>query len=283
MARTLPVAYLNGAWLPVGEARISPLDRGFLFADAAYEVIAVYGGRALLAAEHIARLQRNLDELAIRVPLDAAAWLALVGGLISRNGPDQDMGLYLHASRGADQGRDPSFPEGVTPTVFAMASPLAATRLDTPGVRAITGPDLRWGRCDIKSTALLANVLARQAATRAGAGECILLRDGYVTEGSSSTVLVLEGDTLLTRPHGRDVLPGITVGLVREVALGCGLGYREDNISESRLRAADEVWLTATLRGVAPVTHIDGQPIGSGRPGPAWRRVATAYERRKRS
>ena len=155
--------------------------------------------------------------------------------------------------------------------------------LSKAGVRAITGPDIRWARCDIKTTALLANVLLRQDAAEAGAGELIMLRDGFVTEGSGSSVIIVEGGVLISRPNGPEILPGTTIRLVREVAAQGGFGYREEAISESRLRAADEVWLTAALRGVAPVTHIDGQPVGDGTPGPVWRVVAQGYELRKRT
>jgi len=282
MAAALPVAWLNGDFLPLAEARVSPLDRGFLFGDAVYEVVGVYGGRPVLLAEHLARLARSLRELAITDPHDEAGWRALLAGLVERNGGG-DMGLYLQVSRGADTGRDHCFPAGVAPTVFAMASSVAPVDLDRAGVRAITRPDNRWGRCDIKTTALLANVLLRQAAAEAGAGETILLRDGTVTEGSGSSVLVLEGRTLVSRPNGPDILPGTTIGLIRALAAGLGFGYREEAVGEARLRAADEVWLTAALRGVAPVTHIDGRPVGRGVPGPAWRAVAEAYERHKRA
>lgn len=282
MARALPIAWLNGAFLPLADARISPLDRGFLFADAIYEVIAVYDGKPLLLEAHLARLARSLGELSIDNPLDEAGWRALVGELITRNGGG-DMGVYVQVTRGADIGRDHAFPSGVTPTVFAMASPVPERNPAEPGVRAITGPDIRWARCDIKSTALLANVLLRQAARAAGAGEYIMLRDGFVTEGSGSSVLIVERGDVIVRPDGCEILPGTTLQLVRELAIACGLGYREEAISESRLRNADEVWLTAALRGVAPVTHLDGRPVGNGTPGPAWRAVAGAYERRKRA
>jgi D-alanine transaminase len=282
MARGLPIAWLNGEFLPLAEARISPLDRGFLFADAVYEVIAVYDGRPLLLDAHLARLGRSLRELAIAAPLDADGWRATIAGLVARNGGG-DMGVYLQVSRGADAGRDHAFPQGVRPTVFAMASPLAPVNLATAGVRVITGPDPRWARCDIKSTALLANVLLRQAAAAAGAGEYLMLRDGVVTEGSGSSVVIVESGVLVARPDGPEILPGTTIRLVREVAAACGFGYRDETISEPRLRAADEVWLTAALRGVAPVTHIDGRPVGNGTPGPVWRAVAEAYERRKRA
>jgi len=286
MAQSLPIAYLNGRFLPVAEARISPLDRGFLFADAVYEVIAVYDGRPLLLDAHLARLARSLAELRIANPHAEAAWRDIVAQLIARNreaGAGADMGIYVHVSRGADRGRDHLLPTGLAPTVYAMASPLAPADPDTPGVSAITGPDPRWARCDIKSTALLANVLLRDAARQAGAGEYIMLRDGFVTEGAGSSVVIVEGGTLVSRADSTAILPGTTLRLVREVAATAGFGYREESIHEARLRAADEIWLTAAMRGVAPVTRLDGVPVGAGVPGPVWRVVAQAYEIRKRN
>lgn len=285
MAGILPIVFLNGEFLPLAEARLSPLDRGFLFADAVYEVLGAYDGVPMLLEAHIQRLEGSLRSLKIPSPHDEAGWRTIVTGLISHNGGGErhpDIGIYLQVSRGVDTGRSHAFSAGLRPTVFAMASALEAARQDS-GVRAITATDNRWARCDIKSTALLPNVLLRLEATEAGADECIMLRDGHVTEGSSSSVLILEGKMLTSRPNGQDILPGTTIRLVSEVAAELGIGYREEVISLGRLLAADEVWLCASLRGVAAVTHVDGQPIGGGKPGPVWRKVATAYERRKRS
>ncbi|MCC7258711.1 MAG: aminotransferase class IV, partial [Gammaproteobacteria bacterium] len=164
MASALPVAYLNGTYLPLAEARISPLDRGFLFADAVYEVIAVYGGRPLLLDEHLARLARSLRELRIPNPHDDPAWRAIVAGLVARNrqaAAVHDMGVYLQVSRGADAGRDHAMPAGLVPTGFGMASPAAPVDLATAGLRAVTAADNRWARCDSTSTALLGNVMLR--------------------------------------------------------------------------------------------------------------------------
>lgn len=284
MPTTLPIAYLNGRYLPIGEVRISPLDRGFLFADAVYEVIAVYGGRPLGLDAHLARLARGLGEIGMANPHTDAGWRNILGELVHRNRHGAtDMGLYLQISRGADNGRDKAFPHGLAPTVFAMASPLAPADPDTAGVRAITGPDTRWARCDIKTTALLANVLLYETARRAGAGEYIMLRDGYVTEGSGSSVLIVEGRALVSRPDSPAILPGTTLQLIREVATAAGFGYREEAISEQRLRGADEILLSASLRGLAPVVQLDGVPVGRGMPGPVWQRVAQAYEIRKRA
>lgn len=282
MARALPIAHLNGAFLPIEQARISPLDRGFLFGDAIYEVIPVFGGQPLLLDEHLARMERSLAEIRIRPPHDASGWRALIGTLIERNGGG-DMSIYLQVSRGADNGRDHAFPAAIPPTVFGMASPMARPDLAHAGVRAITAADPRWARCDIKSTSLLANILMRQAAAEAGASEVILIRDGDVTEGSASSVVIVEGNRLTTRPNGPEILPGTTIGLVRRLALECGYQFQEEIITESRLRNADEIWVMGAVRGISPITHLDGQPVATATPGPVWRAVAQRYESCKRA
>ncbi|HHQ14323.1 MAG TPA: D-amino acid aminotransferase, partial [Chromatiales bacterium] len=198
----MPVAYLNGQYLAVEEACISPLDRGFLFGDAVYEVIPVFGDKALLLDAHLSRLARSLEQLAIANPMDAREWAAVIEQLVQRNGGG-DLGIYLQVTRGADRGRDHLPPAGIPPTVFGMASPAPAP---SSAVTAITLPDTRWGRCDIKATALLANILARQQAAEAGADEAILVWDGMVTEGSSSSVLIVERGRLVRRPNGQDIL-----------------------------------------------------------------------------
>jgi D-alanine transaminase len=169
----------------------------------------------------------------------------------------------------------------VQPTVFGMVTPIAEPHADQQGVRAITRPDRRWGRCDIKSTALLANVLARQAATAAGAGEALLIRDGQLSEGSASSVIIVENGGLVRRPAGPEVLPGTTTDAVFTVARACGLTCRDEPISEKRLRQADEIWIAAATRGIAPVVTLDDQPVGSGRPGPVWQKVAAAFDASK--
>ncbi|MDJ0926824.1 MAG: D-amino acid aminotransferase [Gammaproteobacteria bacterium] len=274
MADALPVCYLNGQFLPLAEARVSPLDRGFLFGDAVYEVIPVYGDRPLLLDAHLQRLDRSLRELGISNPLQIDAWQELVRDLIDRNGGG-DVGIYLQVTRGADTGRDHRFPAGVTPGVFGMASPMPPP---PGGIAAITLPDARWGRCDIKATALLANVLARQRAEDAGAQEAILVWDGVVTEGSSSSVLIVEGDDIVRRPNGEEILPGTTTDLIVDLARQAGLTCREEIISVERLRSADEIWITSAMRGIAAIVELDGKPVGSGNPGPVWRQVSAIYE-----
>jgi D-alanine transaminase len=278
MAAPLRTAWFNGSFMPLAEVRISPLDRAFLFGDAVYEVIPVHAGQPFLLDPHLDRLERSLHELGIRNPCRRAEWNEIINGLIEQNGGG-NLAVYLQVSRGADEGRDHAFPAGnVQPTVFGMVSTMAEPHPDQLGLRAITCADLRWSRCDIKSTALLANLLARQAARNAGAGEAILLRDGYLTEGSASSVIIVEHGVLIRRPAGPEVLPGTTTDAVFSAAASAGLACRDEMISEQRLRQADEIWIAAATRGITPVLELDGKKIGDGRPGPVWRQVAAAFE-----
>ena len=266
--------------MPLADVHVSPLDRAFLYGDAVYEVIPVYAGEPFLLDAHLDRLERSLGEVRIRDPHSRSEWVALITGLVQRNGGD-NVAVYLQVSRGADVGRDHAFPgDHVQPTVFAMVTPISEPHPDRRGIRAITRPDQRWGRCDIKSTALLANVLARQAAQEAGAGETILIRDGQLSEGSASSVILVEAGALVRRPSGPDVLPGTTTDAVFAIARQCGLGCRDEPISEDRLRRADEIWITAATR-VAPVVSLDGRPVGNGQPGPVWHTVAAAFDASK--
>ena len=274
MAGPLPVAFLNGRFLPLAEARISPLDRGFLFADAVYEVLPVYGGRPFRVHEHIARLERSLGEIGMPPPHAPAGWARLFEELVAHNGGG-DMYIYLHVTRGTDSSRNHAIPAGLAPTIFMMAAPLPALDPDalTRGVAAVTLADTRWKRCDIKSTALLANVLAKTAATIAGATEAILLADGKLREGSSSSILVVTGGVVRAPPESHAILPGTTRDLVFELAAHAAIGVRIGSVSEALLREADEIMICFATRGVLPVTRLDGRPVGDGLPGPVWRRL----------
>ncbi len=276
MAQPLDIASLNGEFLPLAEARISPLDRGFLFGDAIYEVIPVYAGVPHLLDAHIARLERSLAAIDIPLPHDAGAWRHLVTELIRRNDGGA-MAIYIQVSRGAETGRDHVYATDTRPTVFAMATELQPHDY-SDGVSAITLPDERWARCDIKATALLANVLARQKAAAAGAVDAILIDGDEVTEGAVSSVILVEQQTLVRRPHGNEVLPGTTTDHVIALAREAGYACREELIPVQRMLAADEVWLTGATKGIAPVVRIDGSPVGTGRPGPVWTAVNRLYE-----
>jgi len=274
MADPLPVCHLNGALLPLREARVSPLDRSFLFGDGVYEVIAVHGGYAARLSANLARLRRSLGELRIRNPHSDARWTEIVMELVNANGGG-DLYVYLQVSRGAEFGRNHAPLPDIEPTVFGYCSPLPTMSAEAleQGVACITAQDTRWARCDIKSVALLANVLLRQLAVEAGAAETILLRDGWLTDASASAVHVVSSGEILTPPRSHQLLPGTTRGLIEELAAANGIPCRSAPVSEAALRGADEVWLSAATRGVMAVTRLDGASVGSGRPGPLWRRM----------
>jgi D-alanine transaminase len=279
MAEPLPTCYLNGNLMPLREARISPLDRSFLFGDGVYEVIPVRAGRARRLPANLARLVRSLQELRIRNPYSNAQWTGVVEQLVAANGGG-DLYVYLQVSRGAEYGRNHAPLPDIEPTVFGFCAPLPlpSAQLLEQGVACITASDTRWARCDIKSVALLANVLLRQQAAEAGASEVILLRDGNLIEASASTVEVVIDGEIRTPPNSPQLLPGTTRSLIEELADQNGIAWRAATVSEAQLRAADEVWLTAATRGVIAVTSLDGKPVGDGRPGPLWRRMHQLVE-----
>jgi D-alanine transaminase len=279
MPAPLPICHLNGALLPLSEARISPLDRSFLFGDGIYEVAAARHGKPRRLAANLARLARSLAQLRMPNPHSDAHWTLLVEELIAANGGG-DVYVYLQVSRGAEYGRNHAPLPNLTPTVFAFCAPLPALapELLERGISCITAPDIRWGRCDIKSVALLANVLLRQQSIDAGADETILLRDGLLTEASTSSIYVVIDGELRAPPNSPRLLPGTTRSLVEELAEQHGIAHRAVAVSEPQLRAADEVWLSAATRGVLPVTRIDSQPVGNGLPGPLWRRMYQLIE-----
>jgi D-alanine transaminase len=280
MAEPFPTCWLDGAYLPLAEARVSPLDRGFLFADGVYEVVPVHRGRPFRLRQHLERLERSLAEVRIRNPLAREGWIGVTDRLVTAAGQPELL-VYLQVTRGAEFGRNHLFPsDGVAPTGFAFVSPYPAPTpvLLARGLAATLLVDTRWSRCDIKSTALLANVLLRQQAQERGAAEAILVRDGQVTEGSSSTVFIVRDGRLATPPNGHAVLPGTTRDAVLELAANW-LPVSVRNFSADELRTADEVWIASAGRGVLPVTSVDGHPISTGAPGPAWQRMYEELQR----
>jgi D-alanine transaminase len=283
MADPFPICYLNGEYLPLAQARISPLDRGFLYADGAYEVMPVYGGRPFRLEAHCGRFTRSLAEIRMADPLGRTEWCGIFETLIARNGGG-DQYIYWQVTRGAERGRNHAPLPDIPRTVFAFCAPLppAPAAVLENGIACITTQDTRWARCDIKSVALLANVLLRQLAVDADAAETILLRNGELTEASSSTVQVVIGGELRTPPNSRNILPGTTRSVVEELARRLGITYRAAPVREAELRRADEIWISAATREVQPVTRLDGEPVGSGRPGPLWRRVYEEFQRWKR-
>jgi D-alanine transaminase len=282
MADPFPICYLNGEYLPLAEARISPLDRGFLYGDGVYEVMPVYGGRPFRLEAHCGRLSRSLAEVRMDDPYSRAEWCDMFATLVARNGGG-DQYIYWQVTRGAERGRNHAPLPEIPRTVFAFCAPLpiASAAVLEKGVSCVTAPDTRWASCDIKSIALLANVLLRQLAVDADAAETILLRNGELMEASASTVHVVIGGELRTPPNSRKILPGTTRGVVEELAARVGLPHRATAISETELRRADEIWISAATREVQPVTTLDGKPVGAGRPGPSWRRVYDEFQRWK--
>lgn len=274
--------YLNGEFLPESEAKISVLDRGFLFGDGVYEVVPVFGGRLFRLEQHLDRLERSLAAVRIDAPMDRAGWTRMLEDLVARN-PGGDRSVYLQVTRGVAR-RDHAFPPDVPPTVFAMVSPIKAPdpALFEQGVAAVTVPDNRWGRCDIKAITLLANILARQQAVEAGATEAILVRGGFATEGAASNLFVVADGVIVTPPKDNSLLPGITRDLVVELAQQHGLPVMESAIPEPSLRAAEEIWLTSSTKEILPVTRLDERVVGEGRPGPVWQRMFDLYQDYKR-
>ena len=279
MAEPLPTCYLDGTLQPLRDARVSPLDRAFLFADAVYEVFAVHAGYASRLHANLGRLEYSLRELSIPNPHDAQGWTRLLQSLIEANGGG-DMYVYLQVSRGTEYGRNHAPLPALRPTVFAFCAPLppVTAQVLAQGVACITASDTRWTRCDIKSVSLLANVLLRQQAVEAGAAETILLREGWLTEGSSSAVHIVTGGEIQTPPRSHQLLPGTTRGLIEELAAAHNMPCRSVAVSEATLRQADEIWLSAATRGVVAVTTLDSRPVGNGQPGPVWRRMRALVE-----
>jgi D-alanine transaminase len=274
----LPICYLNGNYLPLAEARVSPLDRAFLFADAVYEVVPVYGSRPFRLREHLDRLNRSLAGIRMSAPLSHPDWAKLCQELIARNS-SRDAYLYLQVTRGAEPGRNHAWPEGLQPTLFAYVTALEPVPevFLKEGVSAVTATDTRWARRDIKSTALLANILLKKLSADAGAFETILLENGELTEGSSTTVHVVKDGVIRTPPNGHHILPGTTRDVVTELAARLNLRCESGSVTEMELRAADEIWLAFATRGVLPVTTLDGAAVGTGKPGPLFNRVSMAF------
>jgi D-alanine transaminase len=279
----LPLVWLDGRLLPLEEARISPLDRGFLFGDGAYEVLPVYGGRAYRFEAHMARLECSLAEIRMPAPLDSAGWLRVFGRLVHGNGGG-DLLLYVQVTRGVEPERNHVPQPATRPTIFASVQklPLVAASAIESGVAAVTAADIRWSRCDIKSTSLLGNVLLRWLAADAGATETILHRDGMLTEGSASSVHVVRDGRILTPPQTNAILPGTTRGVIFELAEREGIPSERRAVTETELRAADELLIASAGGGILAVVTLDGRPVGAGRPGPVFRRIFAAFRATQR-
>lgn len=264
-------AYLNGKFLALDDTCIPVMDRGFLFGDSVYEVIPVYGGQPFRLDAHLDRLGRSLSALDIEEPMPRADWQAVFRELVVRCGASDAL-IYAQVTRGVAKVRDHGTVDGLTPTVFATAKPFTVTTPEARarGLAAITLEDIRWRRCDIKATTLLANVLARKQAHSEGADEAILIRDGSVTEGAASNVFIVLNGLLVTPPKTNAILAGITRDVIIELADKAGLPYAEASISEEDLRHAEEIWITSSSKEVVPVVRLNDQAVGSGDAGPLW-------------
>ena len=273
--------YLNGEFLSIEQARISVLDRGFIFGDGVYEVIPVYSRHPFRLDEHLRRLQASLNSIRLVNPHDDQTWMRLIRRLVELNAPE-DQSLYMHITRGPAK-RDHAFPKVITPTVFLMSNPLTTPPQHQvrDGVCAITAVDNRWLRCDIKAIALLPNVLLRQEAVEAGCVEAVLLRDGFMTEGAASNIFLVRNGVVLAPPKNHLVLPGITYDVVLELAQVSGIPYQIREIPEAELRSAQEIWLTSSTREVLAITQLDDAPVGNGKPGPMFARMYALYQNYK--
>ena len=284
------LCYLNGQYLNLCDAKVSVLDRGFIFGDGVYEALPVYGRKLFRFEQHMARLERSLTALRIANPLRRGEWLeharTLITSLAERQGTVDQL-VYLQVTRGVAP-RDHAMPAGIPPTVFLMTNPM---RQPTPeqrrlGVACVTAGDFRWERADIKSISLLGNVLARQISADPGATETILLRDGFLTEASSSNVWIVREGVVFGPPPGNLLLEGIRAGLLQELCAAADIAFERRPVPRTDMEAADEILLTSATKEVLPVTTLDGRPVGRGapcgRPGPVYARLYQAYQQAKK-
>ena len=273
--------YLNGEFMPIAEARVPVLDRGFIFGDGVYEVIPVYSRCPFRLREHLKRLQHSLNGIRLTNPHSEDEWVRLISELVERNA-EEDQSLYLHITRGVAR-RDHAFPPDAAPTVFMMSNPLVTStpELVASGVAVMSAVDNRWLRCDIKAISLLPNVLLRQMAVDAGAAETLLLRDGFLTEGAASNIFVVRENVLLAPPKDNLMLPGITYDVILELATAASIKTEVRRISEEEVRTAQELWLTSSTKEVLAITHLDGMPVADGRPGPVFHQMYRLYQNYK--
>ena len=271
--------FLNGAFVAAEDAKISVFDRGFIFGDGLYELIPVYAGKPFRLEQHLQRLEHGLGEIRIDNPYPRAEWRRLIGQLLACH-QGRQLSLYVQVTRGVAP-RDHVFPvPAPTPTVLMTVNPLPqpSQAACEQGIRAVTQADYRWGRCDIKAISLLANVLLRQHAADVGVGETILIRDGLLTEGSTSTVFIVKHGVIGVPPLSHLMLPGITYDVLLELAQRHGAPVAVRPIGEAELHAADEIWIASSSKEVLAVVELDGKPVGDGRVGPLQRKMFAWYQ-----
>ena len=279
----LPTVYLNGSFMPIEEAKISPLDRGFIFGDGVYEVIPFYAGRGLRMREHLKRLQRSLDELEIENPYTIEHWETTITSLIEKNGGG-NVGVYIQVTRGVAK-RDFPPPKGLTQTVFMMVNPLATPKPEiyAKGISCVSLDDNRWLKCQIKSVALLGAVLLKHESNQAGADEAVLFRDGYLTESSASNIAAVKNGVILCPPMDNLILPGITYELMIELARKNKMPLEIRRVARKEVKKADELWIMSSTKEVAPIVMLDDKPIGTGQPGPIFKQMYQHFQDYKRT
>jgi D-alanine transaminase len=273
-----PLVYLNGAMTPLSEAKISVLDRGFIFGDGIYEVIPVYGRKMFRADQHLARLFRSLDAIGINNPHSKEEWLALIAKVMDAHEADDQM-VYLQITRGVAK-RAHAYPKDVTPTVFIMTNPIVMPSAEARehGVACVSMEDLRWLHCEIKSISLLGNVFAAQNAAENGVTETIQFRNGYLTEASSSNVWIVKDGVLMGPPKDNQILEGIRYALIEEICAANHIPFQARRITRDEVFAADEVMLSSATKEVLAVVKLDDQTIGNGLPGPIYKQLYAAYQ-----
>lgn len=279
------VVYLNGEYLPMCESQISTQDRGFLFGDGIYEVIPVYSKKLFAWPEHLQRLKNSLQAVSIPNPLTDEEWFSILTGLVERH-PWQDQFIYLQVTRGIQMQRDHTPTDCLTPTIYAYTNPLKplAESVLQNGIKVITLEDIRWLRCDIKAITLLPNVMMKLAVKQQGADDAILIsREGKVSEGTASNVFIVKNNTLLTPPNSNKILPGVTRMVIEKVAAEHQIPLIEQELTLEELQNADEIWLTSSTKEALPVTQLDCQPVGDGKPGAMWRILHQHYQEYKRA
>ncbi len=274
----LPTVFLNGQFMPIEDAKISPLDRGFIFGDGVYEVIPYYDGHGLRAKQHLARLQRSMDELYMNNPYSVEKWEAVLAELIAKNGGG-NLAVYIQVTRGVAK-RDFPPPEGLTPTVFLMANPLPTPKPEIyeNGITGVSLDDNRWLKCHIKSTALLGAVLLKHESNLAGGDEAVMFRDGYLTESSASNIAMVKNGVILCPPMDNLILGGITYELMIELARKNHLPLEIRRVSRKEVRHADELWIMSSTKEVVPIVTLDSKPVGNGRPGLVFKKMLQLFQ-----
>jgi len=272
--------YLNGDYLPLSEAKVSVLDRGFLFGDGVYEVIPSYYGDLFRMQDHLDRLQDSMNRIRLQLPYDLQQWMKILTPLLDKS---KNQYIYLQITRGVAAKRDHAFPKDAVPTVFAMCSEIKPFEGLETGVKALTMEDSRWEMCNVKATTLLANVLLRQQAVEQGCAEAILHRNGYVTEGAASNLFAVIDGILMTPEKTAEILPGITRKVILELARANTFELSEEIISLEALKTASEIWITSSTREIIPVVELDSEPIGDGAPGPVFNKMNQLFQEYKKS